>query len=138
MVGQSRLIVIALAVLAATLGLSACGETGASNFKGESHAVAQTVSDFQSDVTARDEKKVCENDLAATLKTSLQKNAGGCRAALKKQLLEVDSPTLTIESVAIKGTTASARVKSLYSGKNRLTTMTLVKEGSRWKISGTG
>jgi hypothetical protein len=134
---MSRLLPTALLVLALALGLSACAETGAGNFKGESHSVAQSVSDFQNDVSARDQKKLCENDLAAALKTSLKSTASGCEAVLKKQLVEVDSPTLTIESIAVKGAVADARVKSTFSGKNRITTLTLVKEGSRWKISGT-
>jgi hypothetical protein len=118
------------------VGLEACGEMAStSNFKGESHNVAQTVSNLQSDATAGDQKKLCENDLAAAL-TARLRNAGGCQAVLKKQLHEIDSLNMTIESIAIGGTGATARVKSTYSGKGRITTLTLVKEGSRWKISG--
>jgi hypothetical protein len=43
---------------------------------------------------------------------------------------------MTIESIAVNGAGATARVKSTYSGKSRITTLTLVKEGSRCKISG--
>jgi hypothetical protein len=121
-------------VLAA--GLVACGETAStSNFKGESHNVAQTVSDLQADASASDQKKLCEKDLAATLTARLN-SSGGCQAVLKKQLHEIDSLNMTIESVAVSGTNATARVKSTYSGKSRIATLTLVKEGSRWKISG--
>jgi hypothetical protein len=122
--------------LALAAGLAACGETAStSNFKGESHNVAQTVSDLQADATAADQKKLCEKDLAATLTARLN-GAGGCQAVLKKQLHEIDSLNMTIESVAVSATNATARVKSTYSGKSRITTLTLVKEGSRWKISG--
>lgn len=115
----------------------ACGETtSTSKFTGESHNVAQTLSDFQSHATAREQKKLCASDLAAGVTASL-KSAGGCEAVLKKQLVQLDSLNLTIESIAMKGTTATAKVKSTYSGKNRITTVTLVKEGSRWKIAGT-
>lgn len=118
------------------MGLEACGETAStSNFKGESHNVAQTVSNLQSAITASDQKKLCENDLAAALIARLH-SAGGCQAVLKKQLHEIDSLNLAIESIAVGGAGASARVKSTYSGKSRITTLTLVKEGSRWKISG--
>jgi hypothetical protein len=119
-----------------TVALAACGETAStSNFKGESHSVAQTVSDFQTDTTAGDQKKLCANDLAATLTVRLR-SAGGCQAVLKNQLHEIDALNMTIESIAVTGTGATAHVKSTYSGKNRSTTLTLVKEGSRWKISG--
>jgi hypothetical protein len=116
----------------------ACGETtSTSKFTGESHNVAQALSDFQSHATARDQKKLCESDLAATVTTSL-KSAGGCQAVLKKQLVQLDALNLTIESVSVNGATATAKVKSTYSGKSRVTTVALVKEGSRWKISSTG
>jgi hypothetical protein len=122
--------------LALAVGLAACGETAStSNFKGESHNVAQTVSDFQSDSTAGNQKKLCQNDLASTLTTRLQ-STGGCQAVLKEQLHEIDALNMTIESIAVNGTSATARVKSTYSGKSRITTLTLVKEGSRWKVSG--
>jgi hypothetical protein len=119
-------------------GVAACGETAStSGFKGERHTVAQTISDFQSDVTAGDQRKLCQNDLAGAITKRFQ-GSGGCQAVLKNQLRQVDSLNLTIESVAVSGTAASARVKSTYAGKNRITTLTLVKEGSRWKISGVG
>lgn len=118
------------------MGLAACGETASTGkFKGESHGVAQTVSDFQADATAGDQKKLCERDLAAPLTVRLR-GAGGCQAVLKEQLHEVDALNMTIESIAVNGAAATARVKSTYSGKNRVTSLTLVKEGSRWKISG--
>jgi hypothetical protein len=125
-----------LCALALAAGVGGCGETASTGgFKGESHNVAQTVSNFQSDTTAGDQKKLCENDLAATL-TARLRSAGGCEAVLKRQLREIDSLNLTIESIAVSGAGATARVKSTYSGKSRISTLTLVKEGSRWKVSG--
>jgi hypothetical protein len=137
MVASPRQLTAGLCALALAAGLAACGETAStSKFSGESHAVAQTVSDFQSDATAGDQKKLCENDLAAAL-TARLRGAGGCQAVLKEQLHEIDALNMTIESIAISGVAATAHVKSTYSGKNRITSLTLVKEGSRWKISGT-
>ena len=70
--------------------------------------------------------------------TARLRSAGGCEAVLKNQLHEIDALNMTIESINVSGTNtrALARVKSTYSGKSRITTLTLVKEGSRWKISG--
>jgi hypothetical protein len=137
MTTRLRQLTTALCAIAFTVWSTACGETAStSNFKGESHNVAQTVSDFQSDASAGNQKKLCENDLAASLTTRLR--SGGCQAALKNQLHEIDALNMTIESINVGGTStrALARVKSTYSGKSRITTLTLVKEGSRWKISG--
>jgi hypothetical protein len=122
--------------IAMAFGIVACGEAAStSNFKGESHNVAQTVSNFQADATAADQKKLCENDLAASLTARLN-GAAGCKAILEKQLHEIDALKMTIQSISISGAAALAHVKSTYSGKSRVTALTLVKEGSHWKISG--
>jgi hypothetical protein len=126
-----------LCALALALGVAACGETAStSGYKGESHKVAETVSNLQTDATALDQQKICENDLAAALTARL----GGktkCQTNLKNQLREIDALTLSIKSIAVNGNKAAARVKSTYSGKSRVTTLLLVKEGSHWKVSGT-
>jgi hypothetical protein len=117
--------------------LPACGETpSTSGFSGEKHAVAQTIVNFQNDVTTREQKKLCQNDLAASVTARLA-HGGGCQAALKNQLTQVDAAGLTIESIVVTGKTASARVKSTYSGKSAISAMRLVKEGGRWKIAAT-
>jgi hypothetical protein len=122
--------------LALIAGLAACGETASTNgFSGESQKVAQTVANFQADASSNDQKKLCENDLAATLTNQLR-STGGCQAEIKEQLKDIDSLGLTIESVAVTGSSALARVKSTYSGKSAITTLKLAKEGSHWKISG--
>ncbi|MGN6372413.1 MAG: nuclear transport factor 2 family protein [Solirubrobacteraceae bacterium] len=122
--------------LACASTLAACGETvSTSGFKGESRQVAETVSDFQKNATASDEQKLCANDLARTLTKRLSA-VGGCQAAIKQQLGQVDALNLTVESIAVSGATATARVKSTWAGKNRTSTLSLVKEGKRWKISG--
>jgi hypothetical protein len=136
MAPSPRQLTAGLCTIAFAVGLGACGETAStSNFKGESHNVAQTVSNFQNDATAGNQKKLCESDLAATLTARLH-GAGGCQTVLKEQLHEIDALNMTIESVTVTGAGATARVKSTYSGKSRITTLTLVKEGSHWKISG--
>ncbi len=124
--------------LALGVSVGACGETAStSSFKGESHNVAQTISNFQTDVTAREQKKLCERDLAATVAGRLARSGGSCQAALKNQLVQIDATGLTIEAIAVNGKKATARVKSTYSGKSAISALTLVNEGGHWKISGT-
>jgi len=116
--------------------LAGCGETvSTSSFKGEQRHVAETVSNFQKDATASDEQKLCANDLAKTLTKRLGA-AGGCQAVVKRQLGQVDALNLTVDSITVTGASAQARVKSTWAGKSRVSTLSLVKEGSRWKISG--
>lgn len=136
MIATTKRVASGLSALALIAGLAACGETASTNgFGGESQKVAQTVANFQTDASANDQKKLCENDLAATLTNQLR-GAGGCQAAIKEQLKDIDALGLTIESVAVTGSSALARVKSTYSGKSAITTLKLVKEGSHWKIAG--
>jgi Putative lumazine-binding len=126
---------LALALAASAIG--GCGETASTgSFRGESHAVAQAIADLQSNVSARDEKKLCQNSLAAAVTMRLARAGGSCQTALKNQLLQIDATGVTIQSIAVHGNSARARVKSTYSGRNAITTLTLVKEGSRWKIAG--
>lgn len=125
--------------LALASAIGGCGETASTgSFKGESHNVAQTISDFQSDVTAREQKKLCQRDLAAAATRRLTRAGGSCQKALEKQLLQIDATNLTIESISVSANSATAKVKSTYSGKTRVSTLTLVKEGGRWKISAAG
>jgi len=122
-------------LLALAIGLIACGEeVSTSSFKGEQAEVAKRISDFQSDATKGETKSICQNDLTAALRTRL-KGSSECEKAIKDQLAEIDTFTLSIESIAIKGTSASAQVKSTYSGKTKSHTLELLKEGQNWKIS---
>ncbi len=138
MLMSMRPLVAGICALAFAVGVSACAETASTGkFSGESHNVAQTVANFQTDATAEDEKKLCEDDLAATLTGKLAR-VGGCQTVLKAQLHEIDALGLKVESIVLSGNHALAHVKSTYSGKNRVTALALVKEGSHWRISGIG
>lgn len=122
------------------LALAACGAapaTSTSGFSGAEHEVAQAIASFQSHASSSEQKKICEEDLAAALVKRLG-GLKGCEAAIKTQLGQVDNPELAIASVQIgaRGTKASATVKSIYEGKSRQSTMLLVKEGGKWRISG--
>jgi hypothetical protein len=125
----------ALAPLLAT-GVAACGTTvSTGSYKGESKAVAQRISDFQSDVTGRDEQKLCNRDFASAVRARLQAAGGDCVQALNNQLGAIDDYELAVKSIAVHGAGATARVKSTWSGKQqRASTMRFVKEGGAWRI----
>jgi hypothetical protein len=132
-----RALVLPCAILVA-LGLSACAKTvSTSGLSGEAKDAAETIKDLQSDVTAGDQKKVCNNDLAKALVTKLSSASGGCQQALKEQLAEIDSLELNIDTVQVTSPAhaATATVTSVYAGKKRKSTLSLVKEGNKWKIS---
>jgi hypothetical protein len=119
-------------------GLSACATTvSTSGYKGEAKDVAQTIKNLQADVTAGEQKKVCQNDLAGSVVKGLSSATGGCAQVIKDQLKEIASFEVTVQSIQITsaGHAASARVKSKYSGKNKISTIALVKEAGKWKIA---
>lgn len=120
-----------------TVGLSACASTASSgSFKGEPHAIAQTISDLQTESTAGEAKKICADLLSSAVTTRLRSASGGCTQAIKSQLSQIDTLQLTVQSILPKtATTASAQVKSTYAGKNKISTVSLVKEDGKWKIS---
>lgn len=120
------------------LALAACGSTVSTTaFKGQQHEVAQTIANLQADATAGEQKKLCANDVAATIVTRLG-GSKGCERAIKNQLAEVDSLEVSVQSIQVAGggAAASAHVKSIHAGKTRAGTISLVKEGKAWKVSG--
>ncbi|HWJ49756.1 MAG TPA: hypothetical protein VNR42_01970 [Solirubrobacteraceae bacterium] len=132
-----------LALICAALcasALTACASTvSTTGFSGAKRNVAQTVANLQSDATAGEQKKICANDLAAATVARLG-GVKGCESAVKSQLAEVDSLEATVQSIQLaKGeAAATAQVKSIHQGKSRLSSLSLVKEGGKWKISGVG
>jgi hypothetical protein len=139
-VSRPSAVLACLCACSCALALSACGTTSSTSvsaFSGVRREVAQTIANLQSDSNSSEEKKVCGSDLAGSLVSRL----GGrkrCEEALKKQLAQVDNPELTIESVHVSahGRRASATVKSIEEGKKRRGTLSLVREGGKWKIAG--
>ncbi len=124
--------------LALALGVAACGSTvSTSSFKGEEHAVAQTVANLQADTTTGEEKKICTEDLAAPVVKRLG-GVAACESAVKSQLTEIDSLELSVSSIKLDAAagTATAEVRSIVDGKTRPGTLTLVKEDGKWRISG--
>jgi hypothetical protein len=125
------------------LALAGCGAavTSTSSFKGEQHEVAQTIANLQAYATSAEENKVCANVLAGSVVTRLG-GVKGCERAIKNQLNEVDNLEVSVESVQLSRhgglSTASAQVKSIHAGKSRASTVSLVREAGRWKISGVG
>ena len=103
-----------VAVLLA-LGIAACGSTvSTSSFKGEAHAVAQRISDLQSDVSALSEQKICERDFSRAARARLSTAGNTCKQALKRQLGSIDDYELTVEKIAVSGATGhGARAQHL-------------------------
>ncbi len=121
------------------VGLASCASTvSTGSFAGAARTVAQRVSDYQSHVAAGDAQKVCQDDLSAALRARLGATGGSCAQVLKRQLVSVDDYEATVvkNGIAIAGATATAHVRSTWSGKTRTVTLQLVKQSGGWRIAG--
>jgi hypothetical protein len=141
MAGSVKHVCILLCVPLVAVGLSACAaaSTSTSDFTGEQHGVAQAIANLQTDATAGDQTKLCADDLASAVVARLDKSPGGCQQAIKSQLAEIENFEVTIESIQLAGSpakrTATASVKSTYAGKSRVSTLSLLEEDGKWKLS---
>jgi ABC-type oligopeptide transport system substrate-binding subunit len=137
MTSSKKALIAPLGALCVALGVAACGETSSTgSYKGDSQHVANTISNLQSDATASNASKICSRDLAQNIVKRLQESGGSCKQALESQLREIDTYSLAVESISVKGDTATAKVKSTWSGTQRVHTLSFVKESGSWKISG--
>lgn len=130
-----RRLLATTALLLCPPALAACGTAASSaDFKGTEHEVAQTIVNLQSDITSGDQKKICGNDLAASVVRALG-GRSACESNVKEEVAEIDNTELEVESVQVAGNTATAKVKSTYAGKKRSgAVVSLVREGGKWKI----
>jgi hypothetical protein len=137
MTTRTRAILLPLAALCAALGISACGETSSTgSYKGQSRHVAQTIANLQSDATAANPGgKICKRDLAASVVRRIEASGESCKQALEGQLREIDTFSLTVESISVQASRATAKVKSAWSGRESVRTLSFVKEGGSWKIA---
>jgi hypothetical protein len=137
MTTRPRALISSLAAICVALGVSACGQAASTgSYKGESKQVAQTITNLQSDATSVDASKVCSRDLAASVVKKLQAGSSTCKKALEGQLREIDTYSLTVESISVRQDTATAKVRSTWSGKEKVHELSFVKEGGKWKVSG--
>ncbi len=131
---------LVLSLLASTLaGCGTTATTATSSFSGTERVVAQAIANLQSAASSAEPSKICADDLSAHLVSRLG-GQHGCESAIKHQLNQVDDLEVTVESVQLgRGKkTARAVVKSIYEGKNRSSTLSLVKESGGWKVAGLG
>ena len=131
---------LALALLAAAAVVAGCATQSTSSdssgtFKGEQRLVANTVEDFESAASKGDQAKICRELLSKDLVATYAQHGGTCDKAVDEALKDTDSFGLTVESVALDGSQATARVKADRGKNDVIRTMTLVKQGPAWRIS---
>jgi uncharacterized protein YceK len=132
---------VAVSLLAA-VALTGCGaattKTSAGKFKGTQKQVAQAIDDFSKTGKARDAKKACTELLATKIKQGLQAEGKNCISTVQKAFDDADSDDLSVQSISVAGTTATARVKYRQGTHDVLDTIALANEQGRWKIASFG
>jgi hypothetical protein len=123
------------AVVLAGCTTQASNDDSSGKFKGDQRLVANTVEDFESAASKGDQDKICRDLLAKALVAQYAQHGGTCEKAVDGALKDTDSFGLTVESVAINGEQASARVKADRGKHDVMQTLTLVKQGPGWRIS---
>ena len=128
--------IVAVAVAGCTTQSTSDDSSG--KFRGDQRLVANTIEDFESAASKGDQDQICRDLLAKPLVATYAKRGGTCESAVDGALKDTDSFGLTVESVRVAATQATARVKADRGKKDVLRTMTLVKEGPGWRISAFG
>jgi hypothetical protein len=129
----------ALCLLA--LVLAGCGpppRDSAKDFKGEQQTVAKVVERLEQAARDDDPAFVCKQLLSTKLLDALRRQGTNCNTAVKEAFKDADSFDLTVDKVAISGSTATVNVKYRSLSKDKTATLTLEREGATWKISSLG
>ena len=124
-----------VAVAVAGCATQTTSNDSSGKFRGESRLVANTIEDFESAASKGDQDQICRDLLAKPLVATYAKRGGTCEHAVDGALKDTDSFGLTVESVRVDGTQATARVKADRGKKDVIRTITLAKEGPGWRIS---
>ena len=140
--GSLALLLTGGALLASGCGAEAGSNPSSASFSdGEQQAVAASVGDISDATGSRDYAKICSDYLAAPLVKQLAaaKGAKDCEDQLQRSLRDVDQSDLAVQKVTVQGTNAEAVVQPTGTGKvEEQARLSLVKEGSRWKLSAIG
>jgi hypothetical protein len=135
-VPASRILALLLVAAGFVTGCGSSGSNSATNFSGVKNDVAGTVEDLESAARKSDQGQICTNLLASSLIGTLRSTGKSCDSAVSDALDDADTFDMTVKSVSVSGTTATAVVKSKE--KSTEDTFKLVKEGGRWKIASLG
>jgi hypothetical protein len=125
-----------LAVTGLATGCGRAGSDSASDFSGIKKDVAGTVEDLESAARKSDEGEICRNLLSSSLIQTFRSTGHSCTSAIADAIDDADTFDMTVKSVTVTGTTATAVVDSKEKSTND--TFKLAKEGGRWKITSLG
>ena len=129
-------IAAALALPFAVSGCTAGGTTSSAKFTGTQGDVAKVVSDLSQAGQRKDAQKICTQILAQELVRELSDAGTSCQQEMKKAIDDADDYDLTVQSVNVKGSQASAVVRRGKDGPTA--TFQFVRENGGWKATSFG
>jgi uncharacterized protein (DUF2336 family) len=132
---------VLLALWLVAVALAGCGAAprdSAKDFKGDEQTVAQVIERLEKAARDDDPTFVCRQLLSPKLLAALRKQGTNCRTGVKEAFKDADSLDLTVDDVAVTGTTATAKVKYRSLSDDRTATLLLDRDGTAWKISSLG
>jgi hypothetical protein len=131
-----RAATVAAVVLA--LGLAGCTttKTTAAKFTGTKGQVAQVVADLEQAGQRKDAQKICTQILAEELVRQLSDAGTSCQSEMKKAIDDADDYDLTVKSVTVKGSQATAVVRR--GDKGPTATFRFVRENGGWRATSFG
>jgi hypothetical protein len=124
------------------IGLLAAGCAGGAGgapkpIQGPPKEVAGVIQKLQSATRTHDFQTICNDLLAAA--TRHQAGGADCPAVLGERAKGVRRPRIVVQSIAVSGNTALARVRTTATGQATTSdVIRLVREGGRFRISSLG
>ena len=126
--------IVLAAVCAAAL--SACGASNDAPGSDDEQQVRATLARFGTASAQRDYTAVCKDLLADTLIAKIRSVGIPCEVAIRTGLSDVQKPTLTVTSVRVTGSAATAVVRSDAKGQKPSTDLVrLVKQRGDWRLA---
>jgi hypothetical protein len=135
-VPASRTLALLLAAAGLATGCGSSGSNSSSDFSGVRKDVAKAIEDLESAARKSDQARICRDLLTSTLVGTIRSGGQSCDSAISDALDDADTFDLTVKSVTVSGSTATAVVDSKEKSTND--TFKLAKEGGRWKIASLG
>jgi hypothetical protein len=124
-----------LLVLGLAAGVAGCGGSAPT----DEQQVRDVLATFARATEGRDYRTLCDRVLAPKLLSGLKEIGLPCEVALEKSLGEVRHPRLTVGTVTVTGTTATADVRTAAEGQPPSSDrVRLVKVDGAWRISALG
>jgi hypothetical protein len=133
-----RILALAAACTAA-LGLGACGDGKDDETAKNETLVRTTLRDLGHATRSKDYATLCDKVFARRLVNRSQAVGIPCETAMKTALSSVDSPSITVAAVSVKGDEAEATVKTSAKGQAASTDKVhLVREAGQWRVDRLG